>query len=112
MYELEASPHGIRYLPSPPASDKKAWKAMTSILPFYAPCRSTIGAGLSKDKPANTITYPYPIFITYADLPDDVAYFITKATHESYPVVSAKDTSGKMKLCWSMEANLDLYENG
>lgn len=111
MYELEASPHGIRYL-SPPASDKKGWKAMTSILPFYAPCRSTIGAGLSKAKPADTITYPYPIFVTYKDLSDDVAYFITKATNESYPVVSAKDTSGKMELCWSMEANLNLYEKG
>lgn len=111
MYELEASPHGIRYL-CPPASDKKAWKAMTSILPFFTAFRSTIGAGISKDKPTNTMIYPYPIFVAYKDLPDDVAYFITKATHESYAMVSAKDASGKMKLCWSMEANLNLFEKG
>ena len=111
MYELEASPYGIRYL-SPPASDKKAWKAMTSILPFYAPCKSTIGAGVSKAKPADTITYPYPLFVSYVDLPDNVAYMITKATNESYADVSKKDTSGKMELCWPMAANMALFKSG
>lgn len=112
MYELEASPYGIRYL-SPPAADKEAWKAIKSVIPFYAPSQSTMGAGVSKEKPADTMTYPYPLFLGYAEqLSNDIAYFITKATHEAYPVVSEKDPSGAMKVCWPMEANLRLFESG
>ncbi len=110
MYELAASPYGIRYL-APPESDTKAWEAMDSILPFYAPFVSTIGAGLSPQHPADTITYPYPIFTAYTDMPVNVAYWITRATNESYDAVSKKDTSGKMALCWPLKASMRLFRS-
>jgi hypothetical protein len=46
----------------------------------------TEGAELSKDKPAESATYPYPILMTYAAQSGDLVYNMTKAMVETYPM--------------------------
>jgi TRAP transporter TAXI family solute receptor len=86
-YEVESSPMGISYVPLP-AGDKEGWARLKKIAPYYIPVTVTRGAALSKDRPLETATYPYPAFTVYPSMSEDVAYFITKAIIETLPVTS------------------------
>jgi TRAP transporter TAXI family solute receptor len=87
--EAEASPRGLMYPPAP-ASDKEGWARVQKIAPFYVPHKTTCGPGLSPQTPAELPSYPYPIFMTYAQQPADLVYGMTK----------------------SMIVNYDLYKDG
>jgi hypothetical protein len=66
-------------------SDKEGWARMTKIGPHLIPHVATCGsAGLSPQSPMEMATYPYPAFIAYQTIGDDLAYSITKAMVESY----------------------------
>jgi len=82
-YQLEKSPRGIRY-PVIPRNDKEGWKRLKAIAPFYVPAMGSEGAGLSKEKPVENATYPYPILITYKDQDADLTYSMTKAMVENF----------------------------
>lgn len=84
VFELAAAPRGL-YWPPLPHADKEGWKRLTDKAPFFQPNMGTEGAGLSKDKPHEAATYPYPILIAYADAKDDVVYAMTKAMVELFP---------------------------
>jgi TRAP transporter TAXI family solute receptor len=82
-YQIAKSPRGLVY-PVFPHSDKAAWARMNAVAPFFFPFMGTEGAELSKDKPAESATYPYPILMTYAAQNGDLVYNMTKAMVETF----------------------------
>ncbi len=82
-YKIAKSPRGLVY-PIFSHKDKEGWKRMQAMAPFYFPFMGTEGAELSKDKPAESATYPYPILMTYASQKTDLVYNMTKAMVETY----------------------------
>ncbi|MGQ0675976.1 MAG: TAXI family TRAP transporter solute-binding subunit, partial [Rhodospirillales bacterium] len=82
-YKIEASPRGLHY-PVIPHADKAGWARLNKVAPFFIPFKGTEGAGLSKDKPVESATYPYPILMSYAAQADDLAYNMTRAMIELY----------------------------
>jgi TRAP transporter TAXI family solute receptor len=81
--EVESSPRGFHYPPTP-AADKAGWDRMRRIGPYFAPHRATCGVGVSPQNPAELPNYPYPIFTAYASQPADVVYGITKSMIANY----------------------------
>ena len=88
--EAETSPRGLVWPPLPPG-DKAAWERVKKVAPFFYPHVSTCGAGISKDKPIELSTYPYPIGTVYATQPADLTYAMTKAMIDGYD--SYKDSA-------------------
>jgi len=84
-YQIAKSPRGLTY-PVFPHNDKAGWARMNAVAPFFFPFMGTEGAELSKDKPAESATYPYPILMTYAAQDTDLVYNMTKAMVETYPM--------------------------
>ncbi len=82
--EIEASPDGIKWLQFDP-DNKEAWARMVKIAPMYAPIKTVSGAGITKDKPSNTMSFRYPMMVTYADRSFDEVYAMVKAMDELYP---------------------------
>ena len=81
--ELETSPRGIMYPPTP-AADKEGWARVKKVGPHYYPHRTTCGAGITPQTAIELPSYPYPIFMAYASQPDDLIYGITKAFIANY----------------------------
>jgi len=82
--ELESSPRGIVWPPTPKA-DAAGWERMRKVGPYYQPVQATCGSGgISKDKPLELASYPYPIFMTYATTPADTVYSIAKGMIDQY----------------------------
>ena len=82
--EVEASPNGISWLEFDP-NDKEAWKRMRKVAPMYGAWKATRGAGVSEEKPANILSFRYPMMVTYADRNFDEVYAMIKAMDELYP---------------------------
>jgi TRAP transporter TAXI family solute receptor len=82
-YAIAKSPRGLVY-PTISHADKDGWKRMNAIAPFFFPFMGTEGAELSKDKPAEAATYPYPVLMTYADRDLDLVYSMTRAMIETF----------------------------
>lgn len=99
VYELEQSPRGIRWL-EVPADDKEGWKRLKAVAPFFQPYTETVGAGISKEKPANILAYRYPIMVVRADMDDNTAYAVTKALDETFGLY--KDAT-KVMPRWKLE---------
>lgn len=99
VYELEASPHGIRWLTLPP-DDEAGWERLNAVAPFFQPYQETVGAGISKEKPAQILAYRYPMMVVRADMDDDMAYAFTKAVDETYDLY--KDATAVMYR-WQLE---------
>ena len=85
IYELDSTPKGAYYPPFDP-NDKAAWARMLKIAPFLKPFTETIGAGLSKDNPAQLVQYRYPVGTVYADADPDMVYNLVKALDETFPL--------------------------
>jgi len=83
VYELEASPKGIRWL-NTPAEDKDGWSRIEAVAPFFQPFSETIGAGINEENPAHIMAYRYPMLVVRSDMSDDMAYSIIKAVDETY----------------------------
>lgn len=82
-YQIAKSPRGLVY-PVISHKDKAGWARMNAVAPFFFPFMGTEGAELSKDKPAESATYPYPILMTYAAQDANLVYNMTKAMVETY----------------------------
>lgn len=98
-FELASSSRGL-FWPPLPHNDKDGWKRLKSKAPFFEPNMGTEGAAVSKEKPHEGASYPYPILIAYADQADDVAYAMTKAMVELFP--KYKDASPGIN-GWALE---------
>jgi TRAP transporter TAXI family solute receptor len=81
--EAESSPRGLFY-PVMSHADKAGWDRVAKIGPYFAKHKSTCGVSASKDKPLETSSYPYPIFMVYASVPADTVYGLAKAMVEGY----------------------------
>jgi TRAP transporter TAXI family solute receptor len=82
--EVETSPRGLVW-PTWSHSDKAAWERVQKIAPFISPHVATCGsAGLSAQAPKQMGGFPYPVFVAYASLPEDIAYAITRAMITGY----------------------------
>lgn len=88
-YEMEASPRGLIWPPTP-ASDTEGWARMTNIAPFFQPTMATVGATITKEKPAATGAYPYPVLVAYPEQEEDLVYNMTKAMYELFPEYDGK----------------------
>jgi TRAP transporter TAXI family solute receptor len=82
-YQIAKSPRGLVY-PVISHQDKAGWARMNKVAPFFFPYMGTEGAELSKDKPAESATYPYPILMCYASQNAELVYNMTKAMVETY----------------------------
>ena len=82
-YKVAKSPRGLVY-PVFSHKDKAGWARMQAMAPFFFPFMGTEGAELSKDKPAESATYPYPILMSYASQNADLVYNMTKAMVETF----------------------------
>jgi TRAP transporter TAXI family solute receptor len=81
--EVETSPRGIVYPPTP-AADKEAWARLNKLGPYFYPHKTTCGAGIPQGGSVELPSYPYPIFMAYASQPADLIYSMTKAMIVSY----------------------------
>lgn len=82
--ELESSPRGLIWPPMP-HSDDAAWQRVQKVGAFYTRHMATCGAGgLSKEKPIELGSYPYPIFTVYGTQPADQVYALSKAMIVGY----------------------------
>ena len=81
--EVETSPRGLIFLPTP-AADKAGWARLHEFGPYFSPHIATCGIGLSKEKPSELPNYPYTIFSAYADQPADLVYAMTKSMIVNY----------------------------
>jgi len=82
-YQIAKSPRGLVY-PIFSHKDKAGWARMNAMAPFFFPFMGTEGAELSKDHPAESATYPYPILMTYAAQDADLVYNMTRAMVETF----------------------------
>jgi TRAP-type uncharacterized transport system substrate-binding protein len=81
--EVESSPRGIVYPPTPWA-DNAGWARLKKIGPYFLKHKATCGVGLSPQNPAELPSYAYPIFLAYADQPADLIYSVTRAMIVDY----------------------------
>jgi len=81
--EAETSPRGLVWPPLP-HSDNAGWARVQKVGSFFFRHMASCGAGISKDKPIEMGTYPYPIFVVYGTQPADQVYAITKAMITGY----------------------------
>jgi len=82
-YKVAASPRGLQY-PTVPHKDKAGWARLNKTAPFFIPFMGTEGAELSKDKPVEAATYPYPVLMAYSNLDAGLAYNMTRAMVELF----------------------------
>ena len=103
--EVETSPRGIVYPPTP-AADKEGWSRLHKIGPYFLPHKSTCGAGVPPGGSVELPSYAYPIFMGYAEQPADLVYGLTKAMIVSYDLYkdAAPGASGlevkRQNLAW------------
>ena len=81
--EAETSPRGLIWPPLPHA-DNAGWDRVQKVGSFFFRHMTTCGAGITKEKPLELGTYPYPIFVAYGKEPADQIYAVTKAMITGY----------------------------
>ncbi len=81
--EVETSPRGIVYPPTP-AADKEGWARLQKIGPYFLPHKATCGVGVPAGGTVELPSYAYPIFMTYDEQPADLIYGLTKAMIVGY----------------------------
>ncbi len=82
-YQIAKSPRGLVY-PVISHKDKEGWKRLNAIAPFFFPFMGTEGAELSRDQPAESASYPYPILMSYAAQDANLVYNMTKAMVDTF----------------------------
>jgi TRAP transporter TAXI family solute receptor len=81
--EVETSPRGIVYPPTP-AADKEGWARLHKIGPYFLPHKATCGASVPPGGSVELPSYAYPIFMAYANQPADLIYSLTRAMIVDY----------------------------
>ena len=108
-YTLEASPHGIRWLEIP--NDAATWAKVKKYWPYSSSYRSSLGAGVSKDKPIWMGNYWVPTWAIYPKnydkaYYDELCYFQTKSIVETYDTF--KVASDTVRELYTLDAFLGL----
>ncbi len=81
--EAETSPRSLMW-PTMAKDDKAGWERVQKIGPFFTPHTVSCGAGITKDKPIQMGTYPYPVIVAYGTESADDIYNLTKAMIDGY----------------------------
>ena len=84
MREMEASPHGLRWIPLP-FDDKEGWKRLQEVMPLVPSYLTQGGAGVAEGELIESYGYRYPQMLTYQGrISDETAYALMKALDESW----------------------------
>ena len=81
--EVETSPRGIIYPPTP-AADKEGWARLHKIGPYFQQHKATCGASVPPGGSVELPSYAYPIFMAYANQPADLIYGLARAMIVDY----------------------------
>jgi TRAP transporter TAXI family solute receptor len=81
--EVETSPRGIVYPPTP-AADKEGWARLHKIGPYFQKHKATCGASVPQGGSVELPSYAYPIFMAYANQPADLTYALARAMIVDY----------------------------
>jgi uncharacterized protein len=81
-YELESSRRGI-WWPEFPPSDVEGWKRLQAVAPYMVPMRNYGGPGQPPEG-VQTMTYSYPMLITYDWQDEELVYLFTKGIDENF----------------------------
>ncbi|MCA8927852.1 MAG: TAXI family TRAP transporter solute-binding subunit [Alphaproteobacteria bacterium] len=85
--QIAASPRGLWHLPFP-HNDTAGWERLHAVAPYIYQMTVTNAVAIDHNpggaKSYEGAGYPYPIFISLPDLPDSIAYNLTKAVMENY----------------------------
>lgn len=82
--EAAGSPRGVVW-PALPADDRAGWTRVHKKAPYFVPRKVTCGAGgLSPEAPVAMSSYPYPIFMTYADRAEATIQAVTKGMIDTF----------------------------
>lgn len=103
--ELEASVHGIHWLPMPSANTE-AWARFRKVCPALHPHKGTIGAGMSAANPAE-VWGNNLIFTAYDYQDEQLVYWLVKQVHQSFDLY--KDKHSQLKN-WTIDQCLDLEQ--
>jgi len=104
-YEIEASPHGLYWIPMPP-ENKEGWARLLKLYPLEHPEQSYTGAGLSKDKMVWAMCRPHPTVVTYPQSDQNLVYWFVKGCAESWDLY--KDISIAMPT-WNIAQMLKVH---
>lgn len=85
MFQLESSPRQLRWLPIP-HDDADGWARLKERAPYFIKTMATSGAAVSEEHPLEAATYPLPIMTTYDTQDETLAYAMTKAMVDLFPV--------------------------
>lgn len=80
--KLAASPRGI-FWPPQPHDDEAGWERLLAVSPFMRKHMCAEGAGITT--PFDSVTYPYPVLLAYAESDADLAYAMAKALQDYLP---------------------------
>ncbi len=83
FFELAGTRRGIHVLEFP-KDDEEAWARVQAFAPHFFPKVATEGAGISEGETKEVVGYAAPVFLTYPQLDEFIAYSFTKAMHESF----------------------------
>lgn len=82
--QIVASPQGL-FFPTLPHADKAAWTRAHKVAPWWIPSKvETVVAGYKGTTPYEGSNFPYPLFVSTTDAPDDLAYGLTRAVMDNY----------------------------
>lgn len=89
MFELEASPHGIYWIPLP-KSDTAAWARLHAVSPSWSPGLAEYGPGITKEKPVEMMGNCYHL-ISLPTQEENLTYWMTKQIAEGYATFKGKN---------------------
>ena len=82
--QLVASPQGL-FFPPLPHGDKAAWERAHKVAPWWIPSKvETVIPGYKGAAPYEGSNFPYPLFVSTNEAPEDLAYGLTKGVMENY----------------------------
>ncbi|MDA4847850.1 TAXI family TRAP transporter solute-binding subunit [Hoeflea poritis] len=94
LSRIAASPRGLMF-PNLPHDDAEGWARAQKVAPWFAP--SVVEAYVADagvDGPYEGMNYPYPLFVSTPNIPEDTAYGLTKAIMENFDAI--KDAGPSM----------------
>jgi TRAP transporter TAXI family solute receptor len=84
FYELAASRRGI-WWPEFPPSNKEGWKRLKAVAPYMLPAHCYGGPGMPPQG-IDTVTYSFPLVVTYDWKDEELVYQFAKALDVNFPL--------------------------
>jgi len=114
-YEMAAMPYGLRFIELP-HKDTEGWKKVKAHSSAVGPVITDVSAAgtftkptISAENPLETVGWAYPVTLVYEWSDEDMAYFLTKAIHETYDMFLPKHEVMKY---WTIENHWMMFDGG